>query len=212
MELNTATARADTVIVLDFETTGMSPDYGDRAIEVGAVRLENGQITGRFQALMNPGRRINGFIEGLTGISNEMVSAAPSCESVMDEFADFIRGYDLVAHNASFDRRFLDAELTRIGRGYTGGFACSMLAARRVYPNAPNHKLDTLVEYRNIPTGGTFHRALADAEMTAGLWVGMLEELHGRYALESIPFPVMQGLTRVPRAGVGKFLGRVRDR
>ena len=97
MESCRATASANTVIVLDFETTGMSPDYGDRAIEVGAVRLENGQVTGRFQALMNPGRRINGFIEGLTGISNQMVSAAPSCESVMDEFADFIEGYDLVA-------------------------------------------------------------------------------------------------------------------
>ena len=211
MESCRATASANTVIVLDFETTGMSPDYGDRAIEVGAVRLENGQVTGRFQALMNPGRRINGFIEGLTGISNQMVSAAPSCESVMDEFADFIKGYDLVAHNASFDRRFLDAELNRIGRDYSGEFACSMLAARRVYPDAPNHRLGTLVEYRNIPTDGTFHRALAYAEMTAGLWVGMLNELHGRYALESIPFPVMQGLTRVPRAGIGKYLERVRD-
>lgn len=210
MGFDSAIARADSVIVLDFETTGMSPDYGDRTIEVGAVRLENGQISGRFQALMNPGRRINGFIERLTGITNEMASTAPSCESVMDEFADFIEGYDLVAHNASFDRRFLDAELKRIGRDYSGGFACSMLAARRVYPDAPNHKLGTLVEYRNIPTDGTFHRALADAEMTAGLWVGMLDELYGRYALESIPFPVMQGLTRVPRTGVEKYLQRVR--
>jgi DNA polymerase-3 subunit epsilon len=203
-------ASADTVVVLDFETTGMSPDYGDRAIEVGAVRLEQGQVTGRFQALMNPGRRINGFIEGLTGITNDMVSDAPGCESVMDEFADFIDGYHLVAHNASFDRRFLDAELRRIGRDYSGEFACSMLAARRVYPDAPNHRLGTLVEYRNIPTDGTFHRALADAEMTAGLWVSMLDELHGRYALESIPFTVMQGLTRVSRTGIGKYLERVR--
>jgi DNA polymerase-3 subunit epsilon len=203
-------ASADTVVVLDFETTGMSPDYGDRAIEVGAVRLEQGQVTGRFQALMNPGRHINGFIEGLTGITNDMVSDAPGCESVMDEFADFIDGYHLVAHNASFDRRFLDAELRRIGRDYSGEFACSMLAARRVYPDAPNHRLGTLVEYRNIPTDGTFHRALADAEMTAGLWVSMLDELHGRYALESIPFTVMQGLTRVSRTGIGKYLERVR--
>ena len=207
-----AAASSDTVIVLDFETTGMSPDYGDRVIEVGAVRLENGRVSERFQALMNPGRRINGFIERLTGITNKMVSTAPSCESVMHEFADFIEGYDLVAHNASFDRRFLDAELTRIGRDYSGGFACYMLAARRVCPEAPNHKLGTLVEYRNIPTDGTFHRALADAEMTASLWVGMLEVLHGRFALESIPFPVMQGLTRVPRSGVGKYLERVRGK
>jgi len=199
--------RADTVIVLDFETTGMSPDRGDRAIEVGAVRLEGGQVTGRFQALMNPGVRINSFIERLTGISNDMVSDAPCCETVMEEFSDFINGYALVAHNASFDRRFLDAELTRIGHGYSGEFACSMLAARRVYPQAPNHKLGTLVEYRDIPTDGTFHRALADAEMTASLWLGMLNELRDRYALEKLSFAVMQALTRVPCAAVEGFLG-----
>ena len=197
---------ADSVVVLDFETTGMSPQQGDRSIEVGAVRLEAGQVTGRFQSLMNPGIRINTFIENFTGISNDMVCDAPCCEDVMQEFADFIDGHDLVAHNASFDRRFLDAEFSRIGRGYSGGFACSMLAARRVYPDAPNHKLGTLVAYRDIPTDGTFHRALADAEMTAGLWLGMLNELRERYALEPIPFPVMQALTRVSRAAVEGFL------
>jgi len=199
--------RADTVVVLDFETTGMSPQQGDRTIEVGAVRLEAGQVTGRFQSLMNPGIRINSFIENFTGISNDMVRDAPCCESVMNEFAEFIGQHDLVAHNASFDRRFLDAEFGRIGHGYSGGFACSMLAARRVYPDAPNHKLGTLVEYRDIPTDGTFHRALADAEMTVGLWLGMLEELRERYALEQIAFPVMQALTRVPRTAVDGFMG-----
>jgi len=203
----TETRRADTVIVLDFETTGMSPDRGDRTIEVGAVRLEGGQVTGQFQALMNPGVRINSFIEGLTGIRNDMVCDEPRCETVMDEFADFIGDYDLVAHNASFDRRFLDAELARIGRGYSGEFACSMLAARRVYPQAPNHKLGTLVQYRDIPTDGTFHRALADAEMTAGLWVGMLKDLCDRYDLEAISFQVMRALTRVPSTAVDGFLG-----
>jgi DNA polymerase-3 subunit epsilon len=198
---------ADTVVVLDFETTGMSPQQGDRTIEVGAVRLEAGQVTGRFQSLMNPGIRINAFIENFTGISNDMVCDAPCCEDVMQEFSDFIDGHDLVAHNASFDRRFLDAEFSRIGRGYSGGFACSMLAARRVFPDAPNHKLGTLVAYRDIPTDGTFHRALADAEMTAGLWLGMLNELRERYALEPITFPVMQALTRVSRAAVEGFLG-----
>jgi len=207
MMQHAAIRRADTVVVLDFETTGMSPDRGDRTIEVGAVKIEAGQVTGRFQSLMNPGIRINAFIENFTGISNQMVCEAPCCESVMREFSAFIDGHDLVAHNVSFDRRFLDAEFTRIGRRYSGGFACSMLAARRVYPEAPNHKLGTLVEYRDIPTDGTFHRALADAEMTAGLWLGMLDELRDRYELENIAFPVMQALTRVSRAEVAAFLG-----
>ena len=207
MMQHAAIRRADTVVVLDFETTGMAPDRGDRTIEVGAVKIEAGQVTGRFQSLMNPGVRINSFIENFTGISNHMVREALCCESVMREFSAFIDGHDLVAHNASFDRRFLDAEFTRIRRRYSGGFACSMLAARRVYPEAPNHKLGTLVEYRDIPTDGTFHRALADAEMTASLWLGMLDELRDRYELENIAFPVMQALTRVSRAEVPAFLG-----
>ena len=64
---------ADTVIVVDFETTGMSPDHDDRAIEVGAVKLDRGEIVDRFQCLMNPGIRVNGFIEDYTGISNAML-------------------------------------------------------------------------------------------------------------------------------------------
>lgn len=191
-----ACRNADTVIVLDFETTGMSPDQGDRAIEVGALKLENGEVTDRFQGLMNPGMQVSPFIEELTGISNEMLEDAPGCETVMSDFADFIAGYDLVAHNASFDRRFLDAELACIGRNYAGEFACSMLTARRLYPKAPNHRLGTLVAYNSIPNNGNFHRALADAEMTAGLWLGMLRDITARHDFVNIPFTLMQQLGR----------------
>lgn len=203
----TAGRKADTVIVLDFETTGMSPDRGGRAIEIGAVKLVDGQVRERFQGLMNPGRRVNPFIEGLTGISNEMLADAPACAVVMSEFADFIDGHDLVAHNASFDRRFLDAELARIGRDYSGEFACSMLAARRVYREVPDHKLGTLVAYNGIPPTGTFHRALADAEMTAGLWLGMLRDITARHDFADIPFALMQELGRVPATVAAEFLG-----
>ena len=200
--------RADTVIVVDFETTGMSPDQGDRAIEVGAVKLDRGEVVDRFQCLMNPGIRVNGFIEDYTGITNAMLRQAPPCEEVMDEFTDFIGEYNLVAHNASFDRRFLDAECYRIDRGYKGDFACSMLAARRVYPDAPNHKLGTLVAYNHLPSDGTFHRALADAEMTAHLWLGMLEDISREYRIEGIAFSLMQALSRVSKAAAPGFLGR----
>ena len=83
-------SRADTVIVLDFETTGLSPDYGDRAIEIGAVLIENGKVKDRFQELMNPGKRINGFIEAYTGITNEMLKDARPCKEVMLNFYEFI--------------------------------------------------------------------------------------------------------------------------
>lgn len=199
---------ADTVIVLDFETTGMAPDHGDRAIEVGAVKLERGNIVDRYQCLMNPGRRINRFIEDYTGITNAMLRKAPPCEEVMDEFVDFIGDGNLVAHNASFDRRFLDAECCRISRTYKGEFACSMLAARRVYPGAPNHKLGTLVAFNDLPNDGTFHRALADAEMTAHLWLGMLSDIRSGHRIESISFCLMQQLSRVSRASAPGFLKR----
>ena len=199
---------AKTVIVLDFETTGLSPNQGDRAIEIGAVRLEQGMITDRFQRLMNPGRRIDGFIEDYTGITNAMLRKAAPCAEVMDEFADFIGDYDLVAHNASFDQRFLDAELRRIRRRYSGSFACSMLAARRLYPAAPNHKLGTLVQYKMLRNDGTFHRALADAEMTAHLWVAMLEDIEQRHAMADVAFELMQKLTKLSKGSVAGFLER----
>jgi len=199
-------SKADTVIVLDFETTGLSPDYGDRAIEIGAVRIKNGEVVARFQALMNPGRRIDRFIEGYTGITNSMLKDAPPCKEVMHEFADFINGYNLVAHNASFDKRFLDAELGKISRSYSGQFACSMLMSRRIYQNAPNHKLGTLVKYANIPSDGAYHRALYDSEMTTKLWLAMLDNISEQVEIESIPFTLTQKLTKTPKQDVRKFL------
>jgi len=203
--------QADTVIVLDFETTGLSPDHGDRAIEIGAVRIEDGRITDRFQQLMNPGRRINAFIEGYTGITNAMLREAPSCNEVMTEFREFIEDFDLVAHNAAFDRRFLEAELQRLRLCHTSEFACSMLVSRRVYPDAPSHKLGTLVEYKCIPNSGTFHRALADAEMTGHLWLRMLDDITGRHCIDAIPFALMQELSRVPKAAATGYLDRWRQ-
>lgn len=199
-------SRADTVIILDFETTGLSPDYGDRAIEIGAVRIENGKIKERFQELMNPGLRIDRFIEDYTGITNGMLQDALPCKEVMHKFADFINGHNLVAHNASFDKRFLDAELAKISRKYSGQFACSMLMARRIYQGAPDHRLGTLVEYANIPADGVYHRALYDSEMTTKLWLAMLDNIGGRYGIASIPFTLTQELTRTPKKLVHKFL------
>ena len=197
---------ADSLVVLDFETTGLSPNSGDRAIEIGAVLIEGGRIIDRFQQLMNPGRQVSQFISQYTGITNAMLRDAASCEIVMNEFADFIGDHNLVAHNASFDRCFLDAELSRIGRNYSGRFACSMLAARRLYQDAPNHKLSSLVAYKQLPTDGVFHRALADAEMTAHLWLQMLEDIGQTYGYWDVPFSLMQKLTRTNKKAVAKLL------
>lgn len=196
---------ADTVVVLDFETTGLSPAQGDRAIEIGAVKLVDGECVERFQQLMYPGRRIDAFIESYTGISNHMLKQAAPCAEVMQDFSDFINGFNLVAHNASFDANFLHAELRRIKCSQQGEFACSMLISRRVYPDAPNHKLGTLVRYKHLPNDGTFHRALADAEMTTHLWLRMMEDIRQSHAFEKIPFSLMQRLSRTAKTSVSRF-------
>lgn len=197
---------AHTVVVLDFETSGLSPSYGDRAIEVGAVKIVNGVIIERFQQLMNPGFRISAFIESHTGISNAMLRKAPPCHEVMSEFAKFIKGYNLVAHNASFDKKFLDAEFSVIDQHYVGSFACSMLLARRLLPNANNHQLATLMTYLGLNSGKQYHRALNDAEMTGSLWLSLLEKVLSASHLRHIPFELTQTLSKLHKDKVSKHL------
>ncbi len=196
---------ANTVIVLDFETTGLSPNMGDRAIEIGAVKLVDGQVVDTFQQLMNPGFRVSSFIESYTGISNAMLASAPSCEQVMDEFNHFIGSDNLVAHNASFDKRFLDAELERLNTSYAGEFACSLLISRRLIQHAPTHKLGDLVRYKNIDHDGVFHRALADAEMTAKLWMLMVNDLE-QNGIAAPTFSLMQTIAKTNKRSVEKLL------
>jgi DNA polymerase-3 subunit epsilon len=187
-----------TVIVIDFETTGLSPSMGDRTIEVGAVLLHNNEIIDRFQSLMNPGMKISGFIESFTGITNKMLSTAPSIPEVMNRLKVFLADHPLVAHNAAFDSRFLDAEFARIKHQRKNQFACSLLAARRIYPEAQNHKLATLVKYHNLKTDGIHHRALADAEMTAHLWIKMSSDIKTFFELDNVTFEVIQKISKTP--------------
>lgn len=206
VSMSAQASRADTLVILDFETTGLSPDLGDRAIEIGAVRIVDGEITERFQELMNPGKRVSGFIEDYTGITNDMLKGADSCEEVMTRFSDFIQEDNLIAHNASFDKKFLDAEFARIGKNYVGEFSCSLLLSRRIFQDSYNHKLGELVHYCNIDSSGEFHRALYDSEMTAKVWMKMLQDIEQRYEIFDMPFELVKQLTKVPKKKVHAFL------
>ncbi|WP_440875381.1 3'-5' exonuclease [Thalassotalea sp. PLHSN55] len=199
---------ANSLIVLDFETTGLSPNSGDRAIEIGAVRIENGEVVDTFQALMNPGRRISSFIEQYTGITNDMLVSAPSCEEVMAQFADFIGDSNLLAHNASFDKKFLDAELSRISRDYSGQFACSLLVSRRINQQAPSHRLGSLVDYKGIASDGDFHRALFDAQMTAKLWLCMLDDIGEQISEPDVTFKLVQKIAKTAKKDINKLLSQ----
>ncbi|WP_165313609.1 3'-5' exonuclease [Vibrio ziniensis] len=201
--------QANSVVVLDFETTGLSPNLGDRAIEIGAVKLVDGEIVDSFQQLMNPGFRVSSFIENYTGITNNMLRMAPSCDEVMASFSDFISDENLIAHNASFDKRFLDAELERINRSYSGEFACSLLVARRLIQDAPSHKLGELVRYKNIENNGVFHRALADAQMTARLWLQMIADIE-HFGIIKPSFELMQTISKTAKGQVNQLLAKSR--
>lgn len=201
-------SNANSLVILDFETTGLSPNQGDRAIEIGAVRLINGEVTEEFQQLMNPGRRVSSFIEEYTGISNHMLKDAAPCSQVMSDFVDFIGDDNLVAHNASFDRRFLEAELTQISADYSGQFSCSLLLARRVFQDAPSYSLGKLIRYLGIKTSGEFHRALFDAQVTAKLWLALLEEIQQKTQLDSVPFVLIEKIVKTPKKSVSALFAR----
>lgn len=193
-------------IVIDFETTGLSPGYGDRTIEVGAVLITDNQIVDRFQSLMNPDMRVSGFIEEYTGITNRMLAKAPAIADVMLALKKFIAHHHLVAHNASFDARFLDAEFQRINHRRSNQFCCSLLLSRRIYQEAPDHKLETLVRYKQLLTEGVHHRALADAEMTAHLWLRMIADIKESFGLQDVRFELLQQLMKVPKKKVAEFI------
>lgn len=192
--------------VIDFETTGLSPGKGDRATEVAVVLIRGGSSVGRYQSLMNAGVRIPAHIQALTGIGNDMIAAAPSASAVMREVADFVEDFPLVAHNAAFDQRFWDAELTRIGRSRRQEFACSMLVARRVMPHAPSHKLGELARYARLPATGRFHRAQADAEMAAQLMQHMADIVRRNYQIERVTHAFWCRVQRTPASGMHQLL------
>ncbi|NMG28651.1 PolC-type DNA polymerase III [Aromatoleum evansii] len=198
----------EVVAVIDFETTGLSPAQGDRATEVAAVILEGGKVVDRYQSLMNTGVRIPAFIESLTGISNEMVRRAPPAAQVMQDVSDFVGDRPLVAHNASFDSKFWDAELARIERSRRQEFVCSLLLSRRIFPLAPSHKLGALVEYANLPVAGRYHRALADAEMAASLLLCLEGELRERHQVSEVSVELLRRIQRVPKGQLKKCIAR----
>jgi DNA polymerase-3 subunit epsilon len=196
------------IAVIDFETTGLSPDHGDRATEVAIVLVEGGRVVDRFQSLMNAGVRIPSFITQLTGISNAMMATAPDAARVMAEASRFVGKAPMVAHNASFDRKFWIGELARLGLPAPQPFACTMLVSRRLYPQAPNHKLGSLVDYHRLPRTGAAHRALADAEMAAGLLGQIQHDLRTRHGVARPDHALLMTLQRCAKPAVSALMAK----
>ncbi len=195
-----------TVAVIDFETTGLSPLLGDRATEIAIVILERDQVVDRYQSLMNAGVRISSFIEAFTGISNEMIAAAPLASQVMAEAARFVAGRPMAAHNASFDRRFWAAELQRIDQPAPQLFACTLLLSRRLYPQAPNYRLGSLAAFHCISLSGRAHRALADAEVAAALLGQIRSDLRIQYKVVDPRHELLMKLQACTRKALPKAI------
>ena len=199
----------ETLAVIDFETTGFGPTQGGRATEIAAVLVQDGEIVGRFQSLMNSGAWVPPFITQLTGISNEMLQAAPPARAVMHEVARFTKGCPLVAHNAAFDRAFWQAELARAecDADAAHAFACTLLLSRRLYPHAENHRLGTLARLHALPSAERAHRALADAEVTAHLLMRMQRDVEARFgerlAGARATHALLAAMQRAPRHRLG---------
>jgi DNA polymerase-3 subunit epsilon len=197
-----------TVAILDFETTGMFAG-ADRIIEVAAVLVQDGAVTGTFTELMDPGFPIPSFITSLTGISTTMVRGKPQPEEVMPRLRAFLGDHPCLAHNPGFDRRFFTAEMARAGHAHDRPFLCSVLLARRLLPEAGRHSLGALSQRFGfeLPPGMRAHRALADALLTTQLWRLLVERTRLHLGREP-NLDLLLRLMRVPRAQVVPWLAR----
>ena len=171
---------AQTYAVVDVETTGGRPYQGDRVTEVAAVVVRDGAVCEIFETLVNPQRPIPRFITGLTNITWAMVKDAPTFAEVCDRLLAVLDGRVFVAHNATFDWKFLSAEVERVtGRRLDGDRLCTLRLARRLLPQLSRRSLDHVTLHYGIENPAR-HRAGGDARATAQVLVRLLADARER--------------------------------
>ena len=162
-------------VVFDLETTGFSP-VNNRIIEIGAVKVEHGEITDRFSTFVNPQVPIPFRIEELTSINDNMVMDAPVIEEILPQFLEFVGDAVLVAHNAGFDVSFIEENCRRLGQEQTFTYLDTVALARILLPQLNRFKLDTVAKALHINLHH-HHRAVDDAECTAEIFLKFVEML-----------------------------------
>lgn len=160
-------------ICVDVETTGLNPKV-EKIIEIGAVKVINGEITERFQSFLNPGRKLENRIVALTGITDEMLSGAPSAREIMPEFQVFCGDLPIMGHNLSFDYGFIKRAMVNERLSFEKQGLDTLKIARKYLPQLESRSLEFLCKHFQITH--TAHRALGDAEATSKLY-GILCEL-----------------------------------
>jgi DNA polymerase-3 subunit epsilon len=197
------------IVMLDFETTGLSPAMGDRITEVAALRIADGRIVERFVSLVNCGVRVPSFITQLTGITQRMVDSAPCVSAVVPQLLRFIGNDPLSAHNASFDEKFLIAESRSLGlRPEHERLICSLKLSRRLFPGLPSYKLAMLSSSLGIRFQGSAHRAEADAEVSAQVLIHIGAHLGKTYGVSRIDSALLDRVNKLSAAKVPDFLAK----
>jgi ribonuclease HI / DNA polymerase III subunit epsilon len=172
--LDAFTSSGKRQLILDTETTGFDPKTGDRIVEIGVVELINRKLTGNsLHVYLNP-QRLVGESENIHGLSDAFLSDKPLFKEIADELEAFLHGSEVIAHNASFDMKFLEAELEMIGRGPLAAkitVTDTLAIAKRKHPGQKNN-LDALAKRYNVKERDrTFHGALLDAEILADVYL-----------------------------------------
>lgn len=185
---------------IDLETTGANPAR-DRVTEIGVVEVD-GEGVRTWSTLVNPQQPIPGFIQQLTGISNEMVAGAPSFAQVAEELAQRLAGRLFIAHNARFDYGFLKQEYQRLGQRFRAEVLCTVRLSRKLYPEHHRHNLDSLIARHGLNVGQDRHRALTDADLLWQFWRMALGE-RGEPALAEAVAGLLKRPTLPPHLAPG---------
>ena len=195
------------IVMLDFETTGLSPVMGDRITEVAALRIVGGEVVERYVSLVNCKVRIPAFITGLTGITQAMVDRAPPVAEVLPQLLDFIGSDALSAHNASFDEKFLLAEAASLNlTARHQSLVCSLKLSRRVFPNLPSYKLGQLSGQLGIRFKSAAHRAESDAEVAAQVLIHIGKHIATTYGIAAVDPALLVSVNGLAAAKVHQYL------
>lgn len=159
---------------VDLETTGTTVS-ADRITEIGII-LVDGSAIQEWSSLINPETRISGFIERLTGITNEMVAHAPTFADIAQRVFQMLQGRLFIAHNARFDYGFLKQSFKREGYDFQATTICTVKLSRRLFPGHARHNLDSLIERHGLQVNGR-HRALADAQLIHQFWQKIQQQI-----------------------------------
>lgn len=165
-------------VILDTETTGLDHRTGDRVVEIGCVELLGRQLTGqRFHAYINPGREVPQGAIAIHGLTNEFLADKPKFADIAAEFMEFVRGAELVIHNAAFDVGFLNNELSLLKHEsieqLCGDIVDTLLMAREMRPGKKNNLNALCSEFGVDNSGRQQHGALLDAELLAEVYLAM---------------------------------------